>query len=101
MSDDLISRQAVIYGKIYIQRSDGVEIYDDYAVPVSYLKQLPPADRPTGEWIKSEFQNEEDVQNDNYLYNCSECGRGDLHAKGQIVPYCWWCGAMIKGTDDE
>ena len=41
--DDLISRQAAIDGKICIQRANGVEIYDDYAVPVEYLKQLPPA----------------------------------------------------------
>ena len=40
---DTISRQAAIDGKICIQRSNGVEIYDDYAVPVDYLKQLPPA----------------------------------------------------------
>ena len=40
---DLIDRQAAIDGKICIQRSNGVEIYDDYAVPVEYLEQLPPA----------------------------------------------------------
>ena len=40
---DCISRQAAIEGKICIQRSNGVEIYDDYVVPVEYLKQLPPA----------------------------------------------------------
>ena len=39
--DDLISRQAAIDGKICIQRANGVEIYDDYAVPVEYLEQLP------------------------------------------------------------
>ena len=41
--DDLISRQAAIDGKICIQRANGVEIYDDYAVPVEYLEQLPSA----------------------------------------------------------
>jgi len=41
--DDLISRQQAIDGKICIRRSNGVEIYDDYAVPVEYLEQLPPA----------------------------------------------------------
>lgn len=39
---DLIDRQAAIDGKICIRRSNGVEIYDDYVVPVEYLKQLPP-----------------------------------------------------------
>ena len=41
-SSDTISRQAAIDGKICIRRSNGVEIYDDYVVPVEYLKQLPP-----------------------------------------------------------
>ena len=40
---NLIDRQAAIDGKICIQRSNGVEIYDDYVVPVEYLEQLPPA----------------------------------------------------------
>ena len=39
---DCISREQAIDGKICIQRANGVEIYDDYAVPVEYLKQLPP-----------------------------------------------------------
>lgn len=40
---ELIERQAAIDGKILIQRTNGVEIYYDEAVPVSYLKRLPPA----------------------------------------------------------
>ena len=42
-SSDTISRTKAIDGKICIRRSNGVEIYDDYVVPVEYLKQLPPA----------------------------------------------------------
>lgn len=41
--DDLISRRAAIDGKILIQRTNGVEIYSDEAVPVEYLKALPSA----------------------------------------------------------
>ena len=48
--DDLISRQAAIDGKISIQRANGVEIYSDEAVPVEYLKALPPA-QPEQRWI--------------------------------------------------
>ena len=43
---DCISRAKAIDGKICIRRSNGVEIYDDYVVPVEYLEQLPPA-QPT------------------------------------------------------
>lgn len=41
--DDLISRKLALNGKISIQRANGVEIYSDDAVPVEYLKALPPA----------------------------------------------------------
>ena len=40
---DLISRKAAIDGRIPIQRTNGVEIYYDEAVPIEYLKRLPPA----------------------------------------------------------
>ena len=40
---DTISRAKAIDGKICIRRSNGVEIYDDYVVPVEYLEQLPPS----------------------------------------------------------
>ena len=71
-----------------------VDAMTDWAI--RRIKELQSA-RPTGMWIKSEFQNEEDIQNDNYLYNCSECGHGDVHARTQEVPYCWWCGCRMKG----
>ena len=40
---DLISRHAAIDGRISIQRTNGVEIYCDEAMPVGYLKRLPSA----------------------------------------------------------
>lgn len=42
-TSDMIDRQQAIDGKIVIQRTNGVEIYSDEAVPVGYLKSLPPA----------------------------------------------------------
>ena len=42
-STNLIDRQQAIDGKIIIQRTNGVEIYYDEAVPVGYLKKLPSA----------------------------------------------------------
>lgn len=52
-----------------------------------------------GRWMLSENQREEEVANDNYQYICSCCGKADLHAKSQEVPYCWWCGARMKGEE--
>ena len=52
-----------------------------------------------GEWILADEQRKEDTDNDNYRYICSECGHSDLHSKSQEVPYCWWCGAKMKGGE--
>ena len=52
-STNLIDRQAAIDGKIIIQRTNGVEIYYDEAVPVGYLKKLPSA-QPSPQWILCE-----------------------------------------------
>lgn len=38
---DTIGRQAAIDGKIWVQRTNGAEIYSDEVVPVEYLKMLP------------------------------------------------------------
>jgi hypothetical protein len=35
----------------------------------------------------------------NVQANCSLCGAGDKHAESMVgkVPYCWKCGADMKG----
>ena len=50
--NDLISRQAAIDGKILITRSNGLEIYSDEAVPVTYLQSLPSAEPEQTKMIK-------------------------------------------------
>lgn len=52
-STNLIDRQQAIDGKIVIQRTNGVEIYYDEAVPVGYLKNLPTV-QPEPQWILCE-----------------------------------------------
>ena len=59
------------------------------------------ADRPQGEWLLSDLQSQVDNDNGNYAYVCTNCNHTDIHAKTQKVPYCWWCGARMKGADDE
>lgn len=57
-------------------------------------------ERKKGKWKLSEFQNKEDIDNDNYQYECSCCGHGDIHAKSATVPYCWFCGAEMEEESD-
>lgn len=49
--------------------------------------------REPGEWILVIEPNEDG----NAQYMCSRCGWGDTHAPTMEVPYCWKCGAPMKG----
>lgn len=37
----------------------------------------------------------------NSLYECSECGQGDIQSPEVIVPYCWHCGAKMDAERKE
>ena len=90
--DDLISRQAAIDGKICIQRSNGVEIYDDYAVPVEYLEQLPPIQPKRGKWIKTARWGR--------VYYCNQCRNyldfDGVNAGRGSTNFCPNCGADMR-----
>lgn len=91
MSDNLISKRSaterLIIAKTLLE---------------SVLQDMPTAEpeRKTGRWILHENQRQEDVDNGNYLYICSECGKSDIHAKTQEVPFCWWCGSKMEVEHD-
>lgn len=54
-------------------------------------------ERPKGHWILSQSQDKEDTDNGNYRFECSNCGYSDTHSKATKVPYCWHCGADMRG----
>ena len=49
-------------------------------------------ERPQGKWIRTGS-----LGNGNAHYECSNCHYGDEHAESQEVPYCWHCGADMRG----
>lgn len=53
-------------------------------------------ERKTGKWMIIDPQRQEDIDNDNYMYTCTCCLHNDLHARSQVVSYCWWCGAKME-----
>lgn len=59
------------------------------------------AEQKHGHWILCEKQRREEVENGNFYYLCSQCNRGDVHAKTQDVPYCCWCGAMMNEVKQD
>ena len=58
-------------------------------------------ERPKGHWILSQNQDKEDTDNGNYRFECSNCGYSDTHSKATEVPYCWHCGADMRGEENE
>ena len=40
-------------------------------------------------------------EENNGLYECSECHKGDIHAKTCKVPYCWNCGAKMDESGED
>lgn len=93
MSKDTIYREDVIKA-LTIAVDEHTDIFEA-------VERISSADRLQGEWELSAFQSEEDVANGNYAFICSNCEHTDIHALTQRVPYCWWCGARMKGTDNE
>ena len=102
-TSDMIDRQQAIDGKIVIQRTNGVEIYSDEAVPVEYLKSLPPAqpELHEGHWIGSDGS-----------YICSECNCSPLDFIDTVgasfdayvetpMKFCPNCGTKMKGVEHE
>lgn len=102
---DLISRQAAIdaleqqaremsrWSERYMEQTKGV------LTAINIINDLPSSqpERKIGHWILSDVQSEEELRNNNYLYYCSECGKGDVHSKSVMVSFCWHCGAkMLK-----
>lgn len=53
-----------------------------------------PNEKPQGEWILLETDCDDGGNN---RYECSECHYSDVHASSAEVPFCWHCGAGMKG----
>ena len=51
-------------------------------------------ERPQGEWILKETDCDDGGNN---RYECSNCTYTDIHADSAEVPYCWHCGAYMRG----
>ena len=56
-----------------------------------------------GKWIEVDafLQKDKDLIKGNKRYTCSVCGASDTHATHKEVPYCWFCGADMRGGENE
>ena len=95
---DTISRAKAIDGKICIRRSNGVEIYDDYVVPVEYLEQLPSTqpEHIRGHWICDRSWSEGVGMGESYghYWKCDKCGHLEQGDWGECgCNFCSNCGS--------
>lgn len=103
MSDDLVSKQAVIEHlskRLYetaLNNVDKSEVYTDIAenrltVWVDELPSIQPKEK-TGKWIIID-------DTEQFTAKCSECGRivdsRDIHYWGKDFAYCGKCGAKME-----
>lgn len=74
-----------------------LDTYTNEGCPTMYSNP----ERKKGKWIICDNQRQEDINNGNYMYTCTNCLRSDVHAKTQKVPYCWWCGAKMEIEEED
>ena len=90
MSKDIIYREDAIKAinlKARIPHDVASAMYASMAINAIYSVQS--ADRPQGYYIKGE----------NGEWYCSNCKRID--DKYSVARFCWYCGARMRGADDE
>lgn len=88
--DDLISRQAAIDALLGITAMRNTIPLDS---AIFNIKKLPSAqpERKKGEWIR----------NDNGTYSCSVCQSWIPKEQHNYARYCLYCGADMRGEQDE
>jgi hypothetical protein len=82
-----------------IKRSDAIEAvrkskwwhFCDLIPLLSAIKDIPSADRPRGEWI-DQHENGHGF----WVGTCNQCGK-----ENRVNNFCPYCGARMKGADDE
>lgn len=102
--DDLISRQTEIEMLCAMRcgckpKDCGLTLEQDGAeecADVRWIKSLSSAQK-TGHWIMKEKVYDGLIEDSVYRYECSECGFSDEHNSSREVPFCWHCGARMKG----
>lgn len=80
--------------------NEGLEPYVHFRDIVTAIANIPAADvveRKKGRWILRLPAN----QDNNATWECSVCHAGEVHVPIVEVPFCWKCGADMRGEQDE
>ena len=89
--EDAVSRQEVLKGYVEIERTDGVEIYSEKAVPTEYINNLPPVTptRKKGKWKEIKSKTGTVI-----ALRCNCCEKSPKHAIRSL--YCPNCGVEME-----
>ena len=96
MSEDLIKRSdaaEVVYKALKTPSLKGV-LTDTMSLAIALVRNIPSADRSQGEWIVSYIDGIKQTE-------CSACKESFITYDVYGWNYCPWCGAKMKGVDDE
>ena len=93
--NDLISRTALLHE---FETENACHSYNLWHITgiKAFIENVPAVDVKSvvhGKWKRQTDYNE----NDNAVFECSNCMHGDIHARSAIVPFCWYCGARMDG----
>lgn len=100
MNKDLIKREDAIKAIKQWRDNDGSLFDVGLNQAIREIKRLPSADRPQGSW-------KEDYNGGGFKewldITCSLCGETlhDIQKLPEDYKYCPFCGARMKGADDE
>ena len=114
MSEDLIKRSDAIEAMEKLIKAEGTMDYTEWDFPTSYkqerinqteacidqIRYVPSADRPQGSWKEDHngggFKEWMDI-------TCSLCGETlhDIQKLPKDYEYCPFCGARMKGEEDD
>lgn len=94
---DLISRQNAIKGVKELFAC--ADIGNDECDIIYMLENLPSADRPTGEWIKTEHCLNDTGYRRWIEIECPFCGERPTYEFLENMNYCPNCGAYMKGEN--
>ena len=61
------------------------------------IEEAETVERPHGKWILEETDYDDGGNN---LYECNICHHRDTHSGSIEVPYCWHCGADMRGDEE-
>ena len=102
LNSPITEEQWDIISDVDFDHTDEITFYTKHGKEVTFVKSdgggwTNQPERKKGKWIQKEKCYPEIEKQMDYRYECSECGFSDIHNATLKVPFCWHCGAAMRG----